>query len=401
MRIDIPDSLPEKFRRPAQYILTAVRESHEVIHAFCHERCVVLIVSDQERATCIRQFTTELLANMAQTTRTFRLRAEGVASLSKPLVAELVSQLGEILELKMNGARDDYADTASIALRQTIDWQCPKTLPFRAYGLNLEAKLSVTPEGAKRPEAHRVYGHEAKQGAPAGDDSGWQVVCRPRVTKVELCRDFARGTCTRGDKCVFRHAKEACRDAARGRCKRLKCKFEHAPKPAAQAMAPSGAERPLAASALLGGSPTALGFNRPGPEQNGVEPRDGASPSSSSSSPTSSIPSPSSPSSSPSSRRCGRGSFSDEELAGSSLGSPTNSPRSALNRSRSWPAEEQPKPGSPRSDWLKPPAFLSPSAAPSPVLGRKRPFARTSTPPATTSPQQQHAASLGAGPRAP
>ena len=222
VRIDIPDSLPEKFRRPAQYILTAVRESHEVIHAFCHERCVVLIVSDQERATCIRQFTTELLANMAQTTRTFRLRAEGVASLSKPLVAELVSQLGEILELKMNGARDDYADTASIALRQTIDWQCPKTLPFRAYGLNLEAKLSVTPEGAKRPEAHRVHRHEAKQGAPAGDDFGWQVVCRPRVTKVELCRDFARGTCTRGDKCVFRHAKEACRDAARGRCKRLK-----------------------------------------------------------------------------------------------------------------------------------------------------------------------------------
>ena len=65
----------------------------------------------------------ELMATMTQTTKTFRVRAEGLAALSKPLVAELVSPLGEIIELKMNSTTsDDYADTASIIVRQTIDW---------------------------------------------------------------------------------------------------------------------------------------------------------------------------------------------------------------------------------------------------------------------------------------
>jgi hypothetical protein len=46
------------------------------------------------------------------------------------LVAELVSAVGEIIDLKMNNnASDDYADTASIIVRQTVDWHCPKTLP--------------------------------------------------------------------------------------------------------------------------------------------------------------------------------------------------------------------------------------------------------------------------------
>ncbi len=181
-----------------------MRESHEVIHAFCHERWVVLIVSDQDRATRIRQFAraADLLANMALTTRTFRLRAEGVASLSKPLVAELVSRLGEIVELKMNSTRDDYADTESVIMRQSIDWQCPETLPFRAYGLNLQAKLVVT--DGKRPDgARRVQSQEAKHNALA-HDAGWKVVRRPKVSKRDSCRDFARGTCTRGDDCVFR-----------------------------------------------------------------------------------------------------------------------------------------------------------------------------------------------------
>ena len=186
------------------------------------------LFSDQDRATRIRQFAADLLANMALTTRTFRLRVEGVASLSKPLVAELASRLDEIVELKMNGTRDDYSDTASVIVRQSIDWQCPETLPFRAYGLNLQAKLLVT--DAKRPEVpHQVQGREAKHNATARDGVSWQAGRRPKVTKAERCRDFARGTCTRGDKCVFRHAKEACRDAIRGRCTRQNCKFEHAP----------------------------------------------------------------------------------------------------------------------------------------------------------------------------
>ena len=114
VRLDIPENLPAKFRRPAQYILAAVRGKFEILHAFCHERCVVLIVPDHSLSTRIRQFTAELLATMTQATKTFRLRAEGLAALSKPLVAELVSPLGEIIELKMNNnASDDYADPPS------------------------------------------------------------------------------------------------------------------------------------------------------------------------------------------------------------------------------------------------------------------------------------------------
>ena len=171
VRLDIPENLPAKFRRPAQYILATVQRNFEILHAFCHERCVVLIVPDQSLDTRIRQFMAELMETMTQTTKTFRLRAEGLAALSKPLVAELVSPLGEIIELKMNSTTsDDYADTASIIVRQTVDWHCPKTLPFRAYGLDLQAKLSVTPESTERPGlAHRVQRHEAKRDALAGD----------------------------------------------------------------------------------------------------------------------------------------------------------------------------------------------------------------------------------------
>ena len=81
---------------------------------------------------------------MTQPTKTFRLRVEGIAALSRPLVSELLSQLGELIELKMNGTTSDiYADTASILVRQKTDWRCPKSLPFRAYGFDLQAELSV------------------------------------------------------------------------------------------------------------------------------------------------------------------------------------------------------------------------------------------------------------------
>jgi hypothetical protein len=463
VRVDVPDNLPEKFRRPAQYILTAVRESHEVIHAFCHERCVVLIVSDQDRATRIRQFAADLLTNMARTTRIFRLRAEGVASLSKPLVAELVSRLGEIVEIKMNSSRDDYADTASVVVRQNIDWQCPETLPFRAYGLNLQAKLVVT--DAKRPDqAHRVQRQEAKNNAPARDDASWQVVRRPKVTKVDCCRDFARGTCTRGDKCVFRHAKEACRDAARGRCTRQNCKFEHEPKPDALDLAlsaPDGGSAQhsgnVAPSAAASGA-TCLDFmrgrcvreqckfahatsgaaqtqaasappvrsrNRPGPAQHSPKPHDGIPPSSSSSPHSSPVASPvASPSSASRSSRSSSSSSSSPasssapaspkparrssrfDLLDSPPGSPDNSPRPARSRSRSWSANEMPHPGSPRNFWQKPPT-LGLSAMPKSVLGKKRPLTQASSPASTSllaeqEPQQQHAApSEGADRQAP
>ena len=254
VRLDIPENLPAKFRRPAQYILATVRRSFKILHAFFYERCVVLIAPDS-LDNRIRQFTAELLATMTQTTKTFRLRAVGLAALSRPLVAELVSPLGEIIELKMNSTTsDDYADTATIIVRQSVSWNCPKALPFRAYGLDLEAKLSVTPENTERPP--RVQRHEAKRDALAGDqDAGWQVVKRrPKVTKSELCRDFARGVCGHGAKC-FRHSKEACRDAARGHCTRTVCKYVHPPPELASS---SVMTPPRAAILVAPSSPDAL-----------------------------------------------------------------------------------------------------------------------------------------------
>ena len=335
----------------------------------------------------------------------------------------------------MNSTRDDYADTASVIVRQSIDWQRPETLPFRAYGLNLQAKLVVT--DAKRPDgARRVQSHEAKDNAPACD-AGWKVVRRPKVTKRDSCRDFARGTCTRGDDCVFRHAKEVCRDAARGRCTRQFCKFEHADaldlapsaldggpmqrsgSGAAPATAPGatcrdftkgrcareqckfaharpGAAQTRAASVPPFGSPLVRSLNRPGPAQHSPEPHDGSRSSrfsSSSSSSSSSSPASSSAPTSPRPCRPPRRVPSDDSLPSSA----DNSPRPARSRSRSLSALEMPYPESPRSFWQKLPT----------VLGKKRPFAQASSPPASTSlpaarePQQQHAApSEGADRRA-
>ena len=253
VRLDVPANLPAKFHRPTQYILTAVRANHEIMHAFCHERCMVLIVPDEATANRVRQFTADLLDTMTQTTKTFRLRVEGIAALSRPLVTELVSRLGELIELNMNGTTtDNYADTASIVVRQNADWRCPKTLPFRAYGFDLQAELSVAPASAER-----LPGEAPWQNAPGRNQ---------RVAKVQPCFDFKRGACSRGDTCKFRHVAPArapnvcvspgcpgdcgrrhvtkatsiaCRDFGRGRCTRGQCKFVHAPSVAAQTQAAS------------------------------------------------------------------------------------------------------------------------------------------------------------------
>lgn len=52
---------------------------------------------------------------------------------------------------------------------------------------------------------------------------------RPRV---EMCADFKRGACHRGDRCKFSHGREAvgveiCADFKRGACFREHCKFAH------------------------------------------------------------------------------------------------------------------------------------------------------------------------------
>ena len=275
VRLDVPANLPVKFHRPTQYILTAVRANHRIMHAFCHERCLVLIVPDEATANRVRQFTADLLATMTQTTKTFRLRVEGIAALSRPLVTELVSRLGVLIELKMNGTTtDNYADTASIIVRQNADWRCPKTLSFRAYGFDLQAELSVAPASAER-----LPGEEAPwQNAPGR---------KPRVVKVPPCFDFQRGACSRGDACKFQHAAPArapnvcvspgccgdcgrrhvtkatsiaCRDFGRGRCTRgQQCKFAHASSVAAQIQAasaqPAGGQGP-------GSSPPAASSSR-------------------------------------------------------------------------------------------------------------------------------------------
>jgi hypothetical protein len=174
--------------------------------------------SDQSRDTRTRQFMVELMVTMTQTTKIFRLRAEGLAALSKPLVAELVSPLGEIIKLKMyqfRRLRRHRLHHRSPNRRLAL----PEDPAISGQWLDLQAKLSVTPESSERPElAHRVQRHEAKRDALAGDQvAGWQVVeRRPKVTKRELCRDFARGVCARGAKCILRHSKEACRTLLAG-----------------------------------------------------------------------------------------------------------------------------------------------------------------------------------------
>lgn len=53
----------------------------------------------------------------------------------------------------------------------------------------------------------------------------------PPPRKREICRDFARGDCPRGLRCIFSHeidGREICRDYARGNCTRLNCQYVHA-----------------------------------------------------------------------------------------------------------------------------------------------------------------------------
>jgi hypothetical protein len=221
-----------------------------------------------------------------------------------------------------------------------------------------------------------------------------------------VCRDAARGRCTR-QFCKFEHADAldlapsaldggpmqcsgsvaapatapgaTCRDFTKGRCAREQCKFAHAKPGAAQTQA---ASVPPVGSSLVR------------PAQHSPEPHDGSRSSrlsSSSSSSSSSSPAPSSAPTSPC--RPPRRVPSDDSLPSSA----DNSPHPARSRSRSWSALEMPNPESPRGFWQKLPT----------VLGKKRPFAQASSPPASTSlpaarePQQQHAApSEGADRRA-
>nr|XP_023653252.1 muscleblind-like protein 3 isoform X2 [Paramormyrops kingsleyae] len=75
-------------------------------------------------------------------------------------------------------------------------------------------------------------------GSPGSPGSGSPTQKPPRVDKLEVCREFQRGTCTRGEgDCRYAHPLEAasenfvvvCMDYIKGRCTRDKCKYFHPP----------------------------------------------------------------------------------------------------------------------------------------------------------------------------
>ena len=246
VRFHLPDRVPTRFRNPGPYLMAACKKKFQaphLLHAFAHERLIILICSDNQTAASVRSFGDDLLARMVEDTKIFRLRLDGTAALSKALVTELTAKLGQPQSVEMKGSdAEHYGDHAFLTTRAPIDWQWPKKLHFRAYGHDMAVRLSLA-TGSPNASPSPVPGHEAASGGAQGhsDDKRlssadgraggdvWQVVkAKSRVAKAELCRDFARGVCTRDDKCIFRHSKEACRDAVRGRCTRgSSCRFEH------------------------------------------------------------------------------------------------------------------------------------------------------------------------------
>ena len=444
--IALPDQFPERIRNPGQFLLTACNRQFTdcLLHSFALQGIVVLICGDAASAARVRTFANDLLARMTDDNQTFRLRVDGTAALSMALVTELTTTLGRPQSVVMQGSCSElYGDHAYIITQAPLGWKWPKKLPYRAYGLELEALLSLAPNSPEHVGYRNRQPSDSKS-APHGNaapSDEWQTVHRRKrkVVKAQPCRDFMRGTCSRGDSCIFRHVKEACRDAARGRCNRRACKFEHVLEPAASGVptpppAALGARLGVAASSISH-VPSHGGSSNGGDAEAQPAPLDspvsnfadavcgGRESAASASSPTGTGPDRSpapSAASSPKSAHLGRqrrrrGVSSDEDLDedldDNLSASPADSPRPSRTRARSCPTslptDEMPAPGSPRSAWLKPLANWGPSAAPTSVLGVKRPLARSppqptaaslATSPAAREPLQQHAVPrVGAG----
>jgi len=50
-----------------------------------------------------------------------------------------------------------------------------------------------------------------------------------KAAEKDLCRDFKKGDCRRGERCIYHHPKlDVCRDYQNGRCSRQDCRFVHA-----------------------------------------------------------------------------------------------------------------------------------------------------------------------------
>ena len=192
----------------------------------------VFVCSDATAADRVRTFASDLLGQMREDSKTFRLRLDGIGALDKGQVTQLAARLGRLQTVDMKGARTElYGDFAIITMNAPHAWRWPQSLRYQVYGVELEARLSLVP--AREEASGNAERKSSADGRGVG--TGWQVVkTKPRVAKAEPCRDFARGVCTRGVECIFRHCKEPCRDDARGRCMRQNCLFEHsAPAPAA------------------------------------------------------------------------------------------------------------------------------------------------------------------------
>ncbi|XP_036069751.1 muscleblind-like protein 3 isoform X4 [Oryzias melastigma] len=111
-----------------------------------------------------------------------------------------------------------FSGTPSLAANPTMPFN-----PYQAMGLVPELPPLLVP------------------GSPTGLPAiGNVAYAQKRADKLEVCREFQRGNCTRGD-CRFAHPLEAgmvdgrencvivCMDYIKGRCGRDKCKYFHPP----------------------------------------------------------------------------------------------------------------------------------------------------------------------------
>ena len=171
VRLHLPERAPTRFRNPGAYLLTACRKKFEashLLHAFAHERLIVLICNDDPTSASVRVFANDLLARMVEDAKAFSHRLDGTVALSKALVTELTAKLGQPQSIEMKGSRtEQYGDHAFLTTRAPIDWQWPKKLHFRAYGLDMEVRLSLAPE-SPNASLSLVPGHEVASGGAQG-----------------------------------------------------------------------------------------------------------------------------------------------------------------------------------------------------------------------------------------
>ncbi|XP_020562137.1 muscleblind-like protein 3 isoform X1 [Oryzias latipes] len=149
-------------------------------------------------------------------------------------------------QLEINGRNNLIQQKAAAAM-------LAQQVPFFLAGAQLPpiTQFSVTPSLATNPtmpfNPYQAMGLVPElppllvPGSPTGlPNMGNITYAQKRADKLEVCREFQRGNCTRGD-CRFAHPLEAgmvdgrencvivCMDYIKGRCGRDKCKYFHPP----------------------------------------------------------------------------------------------------------------------------------------------------------------------------